>query len=64
MNIFKTNKISKSEFIKLNEEDLMFITNPGRMGDSVGKIILNDNIKLFKDIYDTMESWNITLVNK
>lgn len=33
MNRFETNKISKLEFVKLNEKDLMFITNPGRMGD-------------------------------
>ena len=36
MNKFETNKISKSEFVKLNEDDLMFITNPGRMGDEDG----------------------------
>jgi hypothetical protein len=33
---FIANKISKSEFLKLNEDDLMFITNPGRMGDEDG----------------------------
>ena len=36
MNSYEMNKISKSEFIKLKEEDLMFITNPGRMGDEDG----------------------------
>ncbi len=36
MNLFETNKISKKEFLKLNENDLMFITNPGRMGDEDG----------------------------
>ena len=36
----KTNKISKSEFLKLNEDDLMFITNPGRMGDEDGSTFI------------------------
>ena len=37
-------KISKSDFLKLNEDNLMFITNPGRMGDEDGItfIIKND----------------------
>ena len=45
MNTFKTNKISKTEFKKLNEDDLLFITNPGRMGDEDGTtfIIKNNN---------------------
>ncbi len=45
MNEFKINKISKSDFLKLDEKDLMFITNPGRMGDEDGStfIIRNDN---------------------
>ena len=30
------NKISKENFLKLNEDDIMFITNPGRMGDEDG----------------------------
>ncbi len=30
------NNISKEEFLKLKEEDVMFITNPGRMGDEDG----------------------------
>lgn len=33
---FEINKISKSDFLKLDEKDLMFITNPGRMGDEDG----------------------------
>lgn len=33
---FKINKISKNDFLKLNEDDVMFITNPGRMGDENG----------------------------
>ncbi len=45
MKEFIANKISKSEFLKLNEEDVMFITNPGRMGDEDGStfIIRHDN---------------------
>ena len=30
------NKINKLDFLNLNEDDLMFITNPGRMGDEDG----------------------------
>ena len=39
------NKISKEEFLKINEDDVMFITNPGRMGDEDGStfIIRQDN---------------------
>jgi len=33
MDILETNKIVKSELEKLKEDDLIFITNPGRMGD-------------------------------
>ncbi len=45
MNKTKTNRITKSEFLKLNEDDLLFITNPGRMGDEDGTtfIIKNEN---------------------
>lgn len=45
MNGLKINKILKSEFIKLNEDDLMLITYPGRMGDEDGStfIIKHDN---------------------
>lgn len=41
----KTNKISKQEFLKINEKDIMFITNPGRMGDEDGStfIVKQDN---------------------
>ncbi len=43
--IFKENRISKKDFIKLKEDDLMFITNPGRMGDEDGStfVIKKDN---------------------
>ena len=45
MTKYITNKISKEEFLKLNEEDIMFITNPGRMGDEDGTtfIVKHDN---------------------
>ena len=41
----KINRISKDDFLQLNEEDVMFITNPGRMGDEDGStfIIIKDN---------------------
>jgi len=42
----KYNEISKTDFLKLNEDNLMFITNPGRMGDEDGTtfIIKNGNV--------------------
>ena len=36
MRDIKYNKITKEEFEKLDEKDVMFITNPGRMGDEDG----------------------------
>ena len=36
----KINKISKEDFLKLNEDDIMFITNPGRMGDEEGSTFI------------------------
>ena len=36
LNEFKPNKITKEEFLNINEDDVMFITNPGRMGDEDG----------------------------
>ena len=36
MSRFQTNTLSKEEFLKLKEDDIMFITNPGRMGDEDG----------------------------
>ena len=41
----KTNKISKQQFLKINEKDVLFITNPGRMGDEDGStfIVKQDN---------------------
>ena len=41
---FTINKIVKDDFLKINEEDVMFITNPGRMGDEDGiTFIVNKN---------------------
>ena len=37
---FETNKISQKEFKKINEDNLMFITNPGRMGDEDGSTFI------------------------
>jgi hypothetical protein len=42
----KVHKISKSKLVKLNEDNLMFITNPGRMGDEDGlTFIIKENDK-------------------
>lgn len=43
--IYDTKKISKEDFMKLKEDDLMFITNPGRMGDVDGStfVIMNNS---------------------
>ena len=47
MNYFGSNKISKEEFLKINEDDVMFISNPGRMGDVSGyNIVVKNNNKL------------------
>ena len=43
MNELIYHKISKSDFIKLNENNLMFITNPGRMGDEDGTTFIIKN---------------------
>ena len=37
------NKITKKAFLKLNERDIMFITNPGRMGDEDGTTFIVKN---------------------
>ena len=39
-NELKLNKISKTAFLKINEDDIMFITNPGRMGDEDGSTFI------------------------
>ena len=43
------NSITREDFLKLNEDDVMFITNPGRMGDEDGIyfVIKKDNILTF-----------------
>ena len=40
---FKTNKISKDDILLLSEKDVMFITNPGRMGDEDGTTFIVKN---------------------
>ena len=47
MKEFKTNKISKKEFLKLSEDNVLFITNPGRMGDEDGStFVIKDGNQL------------------
>ena len=43
------NSITREDFLKLNEDDVMFITNPGRRGDEDGIyfVIKKDNILTF-----------------
>ena len=48
---FKMNKISKKDFLKIKEEDVMFITNPGRMGDEDGSTFIvkqDDKFKIYR----------------
>ena len=45
------NKISKKEFLKIQEKDVLFITNPGRMGDEDGMTFVvkkKDNYFLYR----------------
>ncbi len=42
---FKTNKILKKDFVTLNEDDVMFIINPGSMGDEDGITFIIKKIK-------------------
>ena len=37
---FEMNKISKNDFLMLDEKNVMFITNPGRMGDEDGSTFI------------------------
>ena len=47
MKLFEELRITKEELKKLNEDNLMFITNPGRMGDEDGStFIMKDENKL------------------
>ena len=45
MHKYEIIKISSDDFFKINEDDLMFITNPGRMGDEDGStfVVKKDN---------------------
>ncbi len=55
MKHFKLNHISKEDFFKIKEDDVMFITHPGRMGDEDGS-----NIIIKKDnslIYYRVDHW-------
>ncbi len=45
---FEMNEISKEDFLKIKEEDIMFITNPGRMGDEDGLTFIIKKDKEFK----------------
>ena len=45
---FIINKISKKEFLKIDEDDVMFITNPGRMGDEDSSTFIIKNMNEFK----------------
>lgn len=55
MKKLNTNKITREELLNINEDDLMFITNPGRMGDEDGStfIVRNGN----KLIAYRVEGW-------
>ena len=44
----KENKISREDFLKIKEEDVMFITNPGRMGDEDGSTFIVKNENTFR----------------
>ncbi len=47
MNILKTRKITKEDFQKLDELNLIFITNPGRMGDEDGiTFVIKNGVEL------------------
>ena len=51
MNKLVKNKITKEEFYTLDEKDLMFITNPGRMGDEEGVTFViksNNNYTVYR----------------
>ena len=49
MHSLKNNKILKPDFLKLEEESIMFITNPGRMGDEDGiTFVVKNDKKLLK----------------
>ncbi len=39
----KLHKIEKADFLNLLEEDILFITHPGRMGDEDGSTIITND---------------------
>lgn len=44
-------KIKKEDFLKINEDDVIFITNPGRMGDEDGSTFVvkkDDNYFIYR----------------
>ena len=47
MNNIKYSKITKADFEKIDEKDVMFITNPGRMGDEDGSYFIVKNKNVF-----------------
>ena len=48
---FEENRISREDFLKIDEKNVMFITNPGRMGDEDGITFIvkeNNNFKIYR----------------
>ena len=51
MDTINYQKITREEFLELNEDDIMFITNPGRMGDEDGIYFVikeNNNLTFYR----------------
>ena len=51
MDTINYHKITREEFLELNEDDIMFITNPGRMGDEDGIYFVikeNNNLTFYR----------------
>ena len=68
-------KVTDEDIKKFNEDNLMFITNPGRMGDLYGSTFVmkeNNELKeyyldnIFKStcIVDVFKEWKNTISNK
>lgn len=69
----KEEEITLEQFKRLNEDDLLFITFPGRMGDVYGCSFVikeNEKIKFYRiedlytfkgNIYEKFPNWDITL---
>ena len=45
------NHITKDEFKKIDEKNVMFITNPGRMGDEDGSYFIVKKRKYFYSLF-------------